>query len=125
MDLVSTSARGYTVQVNHFLPHSARRPPSPDDPARDPPCTPAAQTGAPLPDGTRHRVRVWSDDTEAAARWCEALHDEGLATDSGNSAGSDTALAMVLHITRRLTDCLGLLGEVQALVDQAVENAGK
>jgi two-component system, OmpR family, response regulator RstA len=114
MDLVSTSARGYTVQVNHFLPHSPRWPPSPDDPARDPVCAPAAQTGAPRPDGTPHRVRVWSDDTEAAARWCAALHDEGLATDGGSSAGSDTALALVLHITRRLTDCLGLLRELRA-----------
>ena len=106
MDLVCARRRSYTVAVNHFLPHSSQRDASFD-------------FGAPLDrmtapgDAPARCVQVLADDDAAAASWREALHAEGLLTQNG--AGNEEApLAVVLHISRRLPDHLGLLRELRA-----------
>lgn len=105
MDLVCAARRSYTVAVNHFLPHS---------PQHDV----AGVCGVPHEHATAPRealarcVQVLADDDAAAAAWCEALHAEGLLTQSGTDP-ADTPLALVLHVSRRLPDRLGLLRELR------------
>ena len=84
---------------------------------------PAAPIDAPLtrPDAGARCVQVIGDDLAAAERWCESLHDEGLLTRCGvamqiAAAAADTPpCALVLHVTRRLPDRLGLLRQLRAL----------
>ena len=107
MDLVRRYERGYTVTVNHFLPHPPR------DRAVLQPAAMAepALTGD---EGTTRRVQVLGDDDAAALRWCEALEAEGLQAECSALSPDEPPLAVVLHVTRRLPDRLGLLRELRA-----------
>lgn len=107
MDLVRTRGRGYTLRVNHFLPHRAHDEPSLRSAV---PPAPLAVVG----EQPARRVQVLGDDGAAALRWCEALEGEGLRADCSAAWADETPLAVVLHVTRRLPDQLGLLRELRA-----------
>lgn len=107
MDLVPRRGRGYTVAVNHDLPHSEHH-----EAAFEP--IAAINSRLAVPEATPRCVQVLADDDAAAAAWCEALHGEGLLTACRSSRADESTLAVVLHITRRLPDCLGLLRELRA-----------
>ena len=103
MDLARRRRCGYTVSVNHFVPASL-----------------LANTAFDLPevrasaDTAAHRVQVIADDAIAAARWCEALNDEGLLTECSAAThwAGEPPLAVVLHVARRLPDHLGLVRQL-------------
>ena len=106
MDLVWLSLRGYTVGVNTFHPVET---------ASDAAFEPITRPGAPIlaSDSAARCVQLVADDAPAAARWSEALRAEGLVTVYDVVAGAPR-LAVVLHVTCRLPDRLGLLRQLRS-----------
>jgi DNA-binding response OmpR family regulator len=76
-------------------------------------------------DAVQRQVLLWSDDPQAAAGWSSALGGEGLqlidaardapATAEVVGTASPTADAIVLHVTRGLSDQLARLRETRRL----------
>lgn len=110
MALVGGARRGYTVGVNNPLLDMAR--------------AEVGALGAFHPEAARAGVLAVADDPEAARPWFEALQLEGLRAQALPAAGAGPQalrvdrgvppLAVILHISRRLTDSLGTLRQLRA-----------
>ncbi len=103
MDLVRGTDGGYTGSVN---------PLTPDKLTGDTALEPALSGDAGAIDPDARCIQVVADDEDAAACWCESLRAEGLVRFSG-AADDGQRLAVVMHITRRLPDRLGLLRQLR------------